>query len=137
MPLFPTGIGERYIAKPYQIYVKQRSCADVVFGAMVIIYKVSHFVFYRTYEGGGFRARICKPLRSPGGGGGNRSQGIDSASLCSLSVRAGPTTRVFAPARQATYAGGIDSLDRFLGSLNGIQIRAQVVVSGTYFFYKD
>jgi hypothetical protein len=28
-PLLPTGIGERVIAKPYQIKDMQRSCADV------------------------------------------------------------------------------------------------------------
>jgi hypothetical protein len=45
----------------------------------------------------------------------NRFRGVDSASLCS--VPAGTTYRVVVPARQAG--------NRFLGSLTGLQIRAQ------------
>ncbi len=56
-----------------------------------------------------FRARICNRLRSPG---------IDSkASLYSLG-RAGTSNRVVVPVRQAG--------NRFLGSLKGLQIRAQI-----------
>jgi hypothetical protein len=51
------------------------------------------------------RARICKRLRSPG---------IDSASLCSLAGK-----RVVVTASQAGH--------RFLGSLKGLQIRAQII----------
>ncbi len=53
-----------------------------------------------------YKARICKRLWSPG---------IDSASLCSLTGRY--DKYVVAPARQAG--------NRFLGSLKGLQIRAQ------------
>jgi hypothetical protein len=57
------------------------------------------------------RARICKRLWSPG---------IDSKELISpayVACRAGTTNRVVVPARQAE--------NRFLGSLKGLQIRAQ------------
>ncbi len=57
------------------------------------------------------RARICKRLRRPG---------IDSEVLIPpayVARRAGTTNRVVVPARQAGH--------RFLGSLKGLQIRAQ------------
>ncbi len=57
------------------------------------------------------RARICKRLRSPG---------IDSDNSIPpayVAWRAGATNRVVVPARQAR--------NRFLGSLKGLQIRAQ------------
>ncbi len=60
----------------------------------------------------GSRARICKRLRSPG---------IDSEeSILSayLAGRTGTTNMVVVPARQAG--------NRFLGSLKGLQIRAQL-----------
>jgi hypothetical protein len=60
------------------------------------------------------RARICKRLRRPG---------IDSEVSIPpayVALRAGMTNRVFVPARQAG--------NRFLGSLKGLQIRAQFCV---------
>jgi hypothetical protein len=85
-------------------------------------------VMPKSFEGGGGALRHLawpKPefvnFKEPR----NRSHGIDSASLCSLSRickpfkeprsrfpawRAGTTTLFHVPARQATYAGGIDSL---------------------------
>jgi hypothetical protein len=57
------------------------------------------------------RARICKRLLSPG---------IDSEESISpvyVACRAGTTNRAVVPARQAG--------NRFLGSLKGLQIRAQ------------
>jgi hypothetical protein len=55
------------------------------------------------------RARICKPR--------NRFRGIQWANLLYLVWWAGTTNRVVEPARQAG--------NRFLGSLKGLQIRAQ------------
>ncbi len=61
------------------------------------------------------RARICRRLWSPG---------IDSASLCSLAGKCDKYCSVVVPARQ----GG----NRFLGSLKGLQIRAQTAKIGKF-----
>ncbi len=58
-----------------------------------------------------FRARICKSLWSPG------IDSEESISPAHVAWRASTTNRVFVPARQAG--------NRYLGSLRGIQIRAQ------------
>jgi hypothetical protein len=55
-----------------------------------------------------YRARICKRLSSPG---------IDSMDSIPPACRAGTSNRVVVPAPQAG--------NRFLGSLKGLQIRAQ------------
>ncbi len=65
------------------------------------------------------RARICKRFRV---------QGIDykeSFSPSFVAWPAGMTKRVIVPARQATAAGGIDSLESMLELLKRLQIRAQ------------
>ena len=59
------------------------------------------------------RARICKRFKKAR----NRFQGIESASLCSMY---GKYCRVVVPVRQAG--------NQFLGSLKGVQIRAQVII---------
>jgi hypothetical protein len=58
-----------------------------------------------------FRARICKRLPSPGI---DSEESIQSAYVA---WQAGTTNRVVVPVRQAE--------NRFLGSLKGLQIRAQ------------
>jgi hypothetical protein len=62
------------------------------------------------------RARICKSLRRPG------IDSEDSIPPAYVALRAGTTNRVVVPAR---HAG-----NRFLGSLKGIQIRAQATFLG-------
>jgi hypothetical protein len=59
------------------------------------------------------RARICKRLWSP------EIESEESIQLTYVAWRAGTTNRVVVPARQAG--------NRFLGSLKGLQIRAQYV----------
>ncbi len=61
-----------------------------------------------------YRAGLCKPLRSPG---------IDSPAY--VAWQSGTTTLFEVPARQATYAGRIDSLESISGLLKRLQIRAQ------------
>jgi hypothetical protein len=56
------------------------------------------------------RARICKPLKEPR----NRFP----------AWRAGTTTLFDVPAHQATWGGGIDSLESIPGLLKHLQIRA-------------
>jgi hypothetical protein len=58
----------------------------------------------------GIRAQICKPLNEP----------RDRYPTC----RAGTTILSDVPARQATKAGGIDSLESISGLLKCLQIRA-------------
>jgi hypothetical protein len=55
----------------------------------------------------------------------NRFRGIDFASLC-IACRADTTNRIVVPVRQA--------VNRFLGSLKGLQIRAQIY-GRTYSYY--
>ncbi len=61
------------------------------------------------------RARICKRLRSPG------IDSEESIPLAYVAWRTGSTNRVVVPTHQAE--------NRFLGSLNGLQIRALVPAS--------
>ncbi len=66
-----------------------------------------------TKESIGTRARICKRLWRPG------IDSEDSIPPAYVAWRAGTTNRVVVPARQAG--------NRFLGSLTGLQIRAQAM----------
>jgi hypothetical protein len=59
------------------------------------------------------RARVCKRLRRPG------IDSEDSIPPAYVEWRAGTTNRVIIPTRQAR--------NRFLGSLKGLQIRAQIL----------
>jgi hypothetical protein len=61
------------------------------------------------------RARICKRLWSPG------IDSEESISPAYVACRAGATNRAVVPARQVW--------NRFLGSLKGLQIRAQYRIS--------
>jgi hypothetical protein len=72
---------------------------------------VMHLKFDGNRIGSLYRARICKRLRSP------RVDSEESISSAYVAWRVSTTNRVFVPARQAG--------NRFLGSLKGLQIRAQ------------
>ncbi len=74
--------------------------------------QIHHYVRFDSTRHGGTRARIriCKRLMSPG------IDSKESIPPASVAWQAGTLNRVFGPDRQA----GI----RFLGSLNGLQIRA-------------
>ncbi len=69
------------------------------------------------------RARICKRLRRPG------IDSEDSIPPACVAWRAGTTYRVDVQARQAGY--------RFLGSLKGLQIRAQGRTEGCSDLHKN
>ena len=71
-----------------------------------------------------FRGRICKRLRSP-------------ASAYVAWWRAGTITLFVALARQATYAGGIDSLESIPELLKSLKIPSQGIPSCSLKSFSD
>jgi hypothetical protein len=64
------------------------------------------------------RARICKR---------SRGQGIDSDSLCTIVWRTCMITLFVLPAGQATWAGGIDSLESIPNLLKRLKMGSSVL----------